>query len=54
MHGKRPISTDTALRLGHGARFWLNLQTKYDMRITVRTLHDKVAPRIRTFQPRHD
>lgn len=37
-----------------GPRFWLNLQTEYDMRITVRTMHDKVAPRIRTFQPRHD
>ncbi len=37
-----------------GPRFWLNLQAEYDMRITVRTLHDKVAPRIRTFQPRND
>ena len=36
-----------------GPRCVLNLQTEYDMRITVRTMHDKVAPRIRTFQPGH-
>ena len=32
VHGKRPISADTALRLGlffeMEPRFWLNLQTK--------------------------
>lgn len=58
VHGKRPISADTALRLGlffgMEPRFWLNLQTEHDMRIAVRTMHDKVAPRIHTFQPRHD
>ena len=37
-----------------GPRFWLNLQTEYGMQIAVRTLHDKVAPRIRTRQPRND
>ena len=37
-----------------GPRCVPNLQTEYDMRITVRTLHDKVAPRIRTRQPRND
>ena len=58
VHGKRPISADTALCLGlffgMEPRCWLNLQTEHGMRITVRTLHDKVAPRIRTFQPRND
>lgn len=33
--GKRPITADTALRLGRyfgmEAQFWLNLQTRYDL-----------------------
>ena len=35
VHGKRAISADTALRLaryfGTSDRFWLNLQTRYDL-----------------------
>jgi len=35
--GKRAITGDTALRLGHwfgtSAQFWLNLQSAYDIRI---------------------
>jgi antitoxin HigA-1 len=35
--GKRSITGDTALRLGHwfktSAQFWLNLQTAYDLRL---------------------
>jgi len=35
VHGKRAISADTALRLGrffrNSPRFWLNLQTSYDL-----------------------
>ena len=41
VHGRRPITADTALRLGlffsMEPRFWLNLQTEYDMRVTKRT-----------------
>ncbi len=37
VHGKRAITGDTALRLGHwfgmSAQFWLNLQSAYDIRI---------------------
>ena len=37
VHGKRAISADTALRLaryfGTSDRFWLNLQTRYDLEI---------------------
>ena len=55
VHGTRPITADTALRLGlffqMDPRFWLNLQTEFDMRITMRTLQDKIAPRIRVFRP---
>jgi len=55
VHGTRPITADTALRLGlffgMEPRFWLNLQTEYDIRIAARTLQDKIAPRIRVFHP---
>ena len=55
VRGQRPISADTALRLGlffsMEPRFWLNLQTEYDMRIVVRENQSKIAPRIRVFQP---
>ena len=37
VHGKRRISADTALRLaryfGTSDRFWLNLQTRYDLEV---------------------
>ena len=49
------ITADTALRLGlffsMGPRYWLNLQTEYDMRMVTRESRDKIAPRIRVFQP---
>ena len=53
VHGNRPVTADTALRLGlffeMEPRFWLNLQTEYDMRIAARSLQEKIAPRIRVF-----
>ena len=53
VHGTRPITADTALRLGlffgMEPRFWLNLQTEYDMRIAKRDLTEKITPRIRVF-----
>ena len=37
MHGKRGITAHTALRLGRyfgtSARFWLNLQARYDLEV---------------------
>lgn len=54
VHGRRPITADTALRLGlffsMGPRFWLNLQTEYDMRVTKRTQQEKIAAKIRVFR----
>jgi antitoxin HigA-1 len=54
VHGARPITADTAIRLGlffgMAPRFWLNLQTEYDMRVATRTLQKKIAPRIRVLQ----
>lgn len=55
VNGARPITAETALRLGlffsMEPRYWLNLQTEYDMRIVTRENRDKIAPRIRVFQP---
>ncbi|MDR3480379.1 MAG: HigA family addiction module antitoxin [Burkholderiaceae bacterium] len=54
VNGNRPISADTALRLaiffGMDARYWLNLQSEYDVRMVSRTMAEKIAPRIRVFQ----
>jgi addiction module HigA family antidote len=51
VHRKRAISADTALRLaryfGLSERFWLNLQTRYDLEVEKdrlgRRLDDEVA-----------
>ena len=55
VNGQRPITADTALRLGlffcMEPRFWLNLQAEYDIRIANRDLRAKLSPRIRVFQP---
>lgn len=53
VHGTRAISADTALRLaryfGTSERFWLNLQTQYDLD----TERDRVGDRIeREITPR--
>lgn len=53
VHGSRAITADTALRLGlffgMEPRFWLNLQSEFDMRIVTRNLTAKIALRIRVF-----
>jgi len=45
-HGKRAITADTALRLGRyfgtSARFWLNLQTHYDLEMQELELGDRL------------
>jgi addiction module HigA family antidote len=55
VNGNRPITADTALRLGlffgMEARFWLNLQSEYDMRMAERETKAAIAPRIRVFHP---
>lgn len=42
VHGARPITADTAIRLGlffrMDPKFWLNLQMEYDMRVAKRIL----------------
>ncbi|MXY48950.1 MAG: HigA family addiction module antidote protein [Gemmatimonadetes bacterium] len=48
VHGKRAISADTALRLaryfGTTDRFWLNLQTHYDLELQ----RDRLGERLKT------
>jgi antitoxin HigA-1 len=48
--GKRAISPDTALRLsryfGLSERFWLNLQTRYDLEVTKDQLADRLEQEV--------
>jgi addiction module HigA family antidote len=51
VHGKRAISPNTALRLSHGLgtsdRFWMNLQSRYDLDMAVAQHHeefDRITP----------
>jgi antitoxin HigA-1 len=48
--GKRGISTETALRFsryfGNSARFWMNLQTRYDLAITERNIGRKIIAEV--------
>lgn len=47
VHGKRRITADTALRLarffGTTDRFWLNLQTRFDLEVEKDQLGDELA-----------
>lgn len=49
VHGTRGISADTALRLaryfGTSERFWLNLQTQYDLDVARERLDDEQLAR---------
>ena len=51
VHGKRRITADTALRLaryfGTTDRFWLNLQTRYDLEVE----RDRLAGALEAIHP---
>jgi antitoxin HigA-1 len=51
LNGKRGISPETALRLGrffgNSPRFWLNLQTAYELAVAEREIGGKVAEEVR-------
>ena len=51
MNGKSGISPDTALRLaryfGNNARFWLNLQTAYELAVAERETGQKIQDEVR-------
>ncbi len=47
VHGKRGITADTALRLaryfGTSERFWMNLQTRYDLEVEKERLKGRLV-----------
>ena len=54
VHGKRPVTAELALRLGRyfgqSPRYWLNLQSRYDMDVTEDELGERVAREVRPFK----
>jgi len=50
LNGKRGISPDTALRLGrffgNNARFWLNLQTSYELAVAERDIGARIEAEV--------
>ena len=50
LNGKRAISPDTAHRLacyfGNSARFWMNLQTRYDLTVATRELGERIEAEV--------
>jgi addiction module HigA family antidote len=51
VHGKRAISADTAMRLGHffdmSPQFWLNLQTHYDLELLEMKSGDQIQREVK-------
>ena len=54
VNGKRPISTETALRLatyfGTSSEFWVNLQKNYDLRIAEQDLLPRIQEEVKPLQ----
>ena len=50
LNGKRGISPETALRLGryfgNSARFWMNLQTNFELSVTEREIGERVIAEV--------
>ena len=50
LHGKRAVTADTALRLsrffGTSDRFWLNLQTRFDLEVQKDRLGDSLETQV--------
>lgn len=51
VNGKRPITAELALRLGRyfgqNPRYWVNLQSRYDMDVAEDALSEQVAREVR-------
>ena len=51
VRGRRPVTAELALRLGRylrqSPRYWLNLQSRYDMDVAEEVLGDRVAREVR-------
>jgi addiction module HigA family antidote len=56
VHGKRSISADTALRLSRyfnlSERFWLNLQSRYDLEVEKDKLNDRIEVEVKVLELR--
>jgi len=54
VHGKRAVTADTALRLarffGTSDRFWLNLQTRYDLEIEKERLKGRLEREVSRYR----
>jgi len=54
VHGKRAITANTALRLarffGTTDRFWMNLQTRYDLEIEKDALGNRLKKEVRVYE----
>jgi addiction module HigA family antidote len=54
VHGKRPVTAELALRLGRyfgqSSRYWLNLQSRYDMDMAEEKLGERVLREVRPFK----
>ena len=55
VHGKRSITADTALRLAKyfdmSAKFWMGLQTDYDLDVAEDKLADRLDKEIQIYSP---
>ena len=53
IRGKRSITTDTALRLAiyfkTSPEFWLNLQSRFDLKVAQKTILSKIEKEIRPY-----
>jgi addiction module HigA family antidote len=58
IHCKREITADTALRLGRyfgiEPEFWLNLQSRYNMKMAQRKVGQKIAKEVKVRIPQKD
>lgn len=54
VHGKRPVTAELALRLGRyfgqSPRYWLNLQSRYDMDVAEDALGERVVREVQPFK----
>ena len=54
VHGARPVTAELALRLGRyfgqSPRYWLNLQSRYEMDTAEDALGERVAREVRPFK----
>ena len=55
VHGKRAITPDTALRLsrffGLSERFWINMQTRYDLEVAKDKLQNRLEQEVLIYAP---